>query len=205
MHEMTDDIAFISYRRVCSFSTAEAIKEKLLHRHKMNVFLDVTRQDGNQVQFPEQLLRAIEKADIFICLLADVTLESEWVMREITHAYKKKKRCIPIFQEDFKPPTGSKLTPEVAYLLGFNAVHYLDKRGLYTDKATKDIAKIILNTVGKRRIEQHRIRNQISETTPLRAYSPSGVGRGRLFLMIVGVLVGVIAVIALILANFPVL
>src|SRR5687768_5241034 len=113
--------AFISYRRKPSASLAQLIKEKLKNQHGIDAYLDVTRADSTTVQFPVRLMQAIEDCPTFICLLADTTLESEWVRKEIWRAYELKKHCIPVFQENYIPPEKTDAT--LNYLLSFDGVH----------------------------------------------------------------------------------
>lgn len=133
--------AFISYRRKPSASLAMLLQEKLMNQNKVDGYLDTTRTDSTQVQFPERLMRAIEDAPVFICLLGDSTLESEWVLKEIRKAHQLNKFCIPVFQESYKAPEN----PEgaVLYLLNFDGVHIFDQKNIYIDTAVKKIANLI--------------------------------------------------------------
>ncbi|MDZ4769945.1 MAG: TIR domain-containing protein, partial [Chloroflexota bacterium] len=136
--------AFISYRRDPSFPTAQLVQTTLDVKHGLDSYLDVTRSDGARVQFPDRLLAAIADGRVFICLLADTTLDSEWVLKEIRHAHSLRKPCIPVFQENWQPYTGDEAA--VAYLLDFNGVHILERRGLYVTEAIDKIAAIIKAT-----------------------------------------------------------
>jgi formylglycine-generating enzyme required for sulfatase activity len=136
--------AFISYRRKPSAPLAHFLK-KGLKLHRFDIYLDTMRTDSARVQFPDRLLRAVDKSQVFICLLAEGTLESEWVLREIERAYQQQKPCIPIFQESYKPPAVE--NPAVGYLLGFDGVHILDERGLYMDESVQQVAGIMKRTV----------------------------------------------------------
>lgn len=141
--------AFISYRRKPSAALAHLLQNDLQARYGFDIYLDVNRNDGAKVQFPERLLGAIDASDVFICLLADTTLESEWVLREIQRAFEGQKPCIPVFQESYQPTTLDH--PAVDYLLSFDGVHVLDERGLYMDESVQKIGTIIRNTLPKRR------------------------------------------------------
>lgn len=133
--------AFISYRRKPSASLAMLIQEKIKNQHKVDGYLDTTRRDSTQVQFPERLMQAIEDAPVFICLLGDSTLESEWVLKEIRKAHELNKFCIPVFQESYNAPSN----PEdaVIYLLNHDGVHIFDQKNIYIDTAVRDIANLI--------------------------------------------------------------
>ncbi|MBZ0305254.1 MAG: toll/interleukin-1 receptor domain-containing protein, partial [Anaerolineae bacterium] len=140
--------AFISYRRKPSAALAHLIQEKLQNRHHIDAYLDVTRTDGAHVQFPERLMTAIADAPTFICLLADSTLESEWVRKEIQQAYKLRKHCIPIFQESYVPPDHPDASIE--YLLNFDGVQVLDLRSIFINEAIDDIAARVVRRPNRR-------------------------------------------------------
>jgi hypothetical protein len=130
--------AFISYRRVPSSSLALLIQTRLETIHKLDVYVDVTRQDSNGIQFPERLLQAIDRSRCFVCLLSDTTLDSDWVQREIQYAYEQKKFCIPVFQENYKKPIHT--TPSVDYLLNHDGVRLYE---LSNDYVYEGITKIV--------------------------------------------------------------
>jgi hypothetical protein len=94
--------AFISYRRRSSALLATLIAKELKARG-IEVFVD-TRQADGAGPFPERLLHAIGLYDIFVCLVADNTFESDWVLREVDHAHQLAKPMIPIFQESYAAP-----------------------------------------------------------------------------------------------------
>ena len=141
--------AFISYRRRPSAALAHLLQEKLEAEYRFDIYLDTTRQDSAKVQFPDRLLNAIDASKVFICLLADDTLESAWVLKEIQRAHLQQKPCIPVFQETYKPTAIE--NDSVDYLLSFDGVHVLDQRGLYMDEFVIQIAGIIKKTVSQRR------------------------------------------------------
>ncbi len=141
--------AFISYRRKPSSSLAHLLQKDLQSQYGFDIYLDTTRSDSAKVQFPERLLSAIDASDVFICLLADTTLESEWVLREIQRAFDGKKPCIPVFQESYQPIAIDH--PAVDYLLSFDGVHVLDERGLYIDESVQKIGTLIQTTLPKSR------------------------------------------------------
>lgn len=133
--------AFISYRRKPSAALAHLIQEKLKNNHGVDAYLDTTRTDSTRVQFPERLMQAIEDAPAFICLLAETTLESEWVRKEIQRAYDLRKHCIPVFQESYRPPAAP--DPAVSYLLNFDGVHILEQRSIYIDESIAKLAALV--------------------------------------------------------------
>ncbi len=85
--------------------------------------------------FPDRLRKAIERCDVFVCLVADSTFDSAWVLEEIEHAHNLRKVLIPVFQESWadlnpkpKPPNA-----HVDYLLGCDGVHVMDEQNIYVD------------------------------------------------------------------------
>lgn len=135
------DAAFISYRRQPSGPLALLIQEKLKNNHGINAYVDTTRTDSTRVRFPQRLMTAIAETPVFICLLSSTTLESEWVLEEIQQAYDTGRFCIPIFQENYRPP--AEITPALDYLLSHDGVHIFDQKNLYVDEAVARIANLI--------------------------------------------------------------
>lgn len=140
--------AFISYRRKPSSTLAQLIKERFQNRHNISAYLDVSRADSTKVQFPERLMQAIADSPTFICLLADTTLDSEWVRKEITQAYNLKKHCIPVFQESYQPPTFH--DDAVDYLLNFDGVKIFDLQNVFMDEAIDKIALLVVRAKKRR-------------------------------------------------------
>lgn len=136
---------FISYRREPSAMLANLIAEKL-RKYGIDAYVDVLRLDSASITFPERLLSEIQNRDVFVCLLGDNTLESEWVQREIQHAFNLNKPRIPVFQEKYKPPSFP--SPEsIEKLLQHDGIHVLDSRNLYIEEAIDKLARLILTTV----------------------------------------------------------
>ena len=61
--------AFISYRRKPSAALARFLQERLKNKYNIICYVDVTDGSNERIQFPEKLMRAIEDAPVFICLL----------------------------------------------------------------------------------------------------------------------------------------
>lgn len=137
--------AFISYRRVPSFALTKMIQNDLKYTYQIDAYMDVTRREGALVPFPDRLLGAIEQSPIFICVLGEGTLDSEWVLKEIRYAYALQKPCIPIFHEDYKPSVSD--DPAIRYLLNYDAVHFIDKRGVLIDGSMHELADLIQRTL----------------------------------------------------------
>jgi uncharacterized protein YraI len=136
---------FISYRRAPSAMLATLLHEKL-KPHNIDAYVDTRRVDGGG-PFPNRLLNAIEDSDLFVCLVADATFDSDWVRTEIEFAYSQGKPLIPVFQESYqplaKPPTES-----INALLQSDGIHVLDVKNLYVDQAITDLARMIKTTLG---------------------------------------------------------
>ncbi|MCL4177206.1 MAG: CHASE2 domain-containing protein [Verrucomicrobia bacterium] len=98
-------VAFISYRRDRGSAFALAVRSELRARGYA-VYLDVTSLEAGE--YPVQLLRQIERVPNFILILSPgslderITLDSDWLRREIVHAFECKKRIIPIVIEGFE-------------------------------------------------------------------------------------------------------
>lgn len=131
---------FISYRRKPSAALAQLVQEKLKNHYSIDAYVDTTRTDSTRVQFPERLMQAIADTPVFICLLGEGTLDSEWVLKEIWQAYELKKRCIPVFQESYTPPANT--DSAVEYLLRFDGVHVFDIKAVFVDEAVAQIAAL---------------------------------------------------------------
>jgi transcriptional regulator with XRE-family HTH domain/tetratricopeptide (TPR) repeat protein len=130
---------FISYRRAPSAMLAQMIYRELVKRG-IDVFMDTETMQGVGA-FPDLLRREIQRADVFVCLLAPTTLDSPWVLEEIRTASEQGKTLIPVMQQDFVEPA----EPEapVAALLRSNGVPVLDRQNLYVSEALDRLALMI--------------------------------------------------------------
>jgi Tfp pilus assembly protein PilF len=140
-------VGFISYRRVPSFTLADSIYTKLKYQFQIETYLDVTRVDSAHVQFPDRLFNAIRDSPIFICVVGQGTLDSEWVLKEVRYAYELQKPCIPIFHEDYQPVSSD--DPAINYLLSFDAVHFMDRRGILVAGSMSELVQLIKNTISE--------------------------------------------------------
>src|SRR5690606_39765212 len=113
---------FISYRRKPSAMLANLIARELRERHRIEVYLDTERMD-TAGDLPTRLTDAIRKSDVFLCLVAEDTFESDWVQREIEAAHDLGKPMVPVFQESYNPlePRDS-LPPHIRTLLEHDGV-----------------------------------------------------------------------------------
>ncbi len=136
---------FISYRRKPSAILAQLIL-KDLKEQGIEVYLDIERME-NAGNFPTRLFQAIEASDVFVCLLGEGTLESEWVQYEIEHAQKLKKPMIPVFQETFTPlPLEQAPNQAIKTLLEHDGVYIFDVKNVYVPQAVEALARMIENT-----------------------------------------------------------
>jgi uncharacterized membrane protein YeaQ/YmgE (transglycosylase-associated protein family) len=131
---------FISYRRLPSAMLA-TLMAKELERQDIRVYVDTRQQDGAG-PFPDRLLSAIREQRFFVCLVADSTFDSDWVLKEIEYAHKLNKIMIPVFQESYNP-TPNPPNEHIQALLQYDGVKILDRSNLYVDEAIAHVAKMI--------------------------------------------------------------
>src|SRR4030095_7258765 len=137
--------AFVSYRRKPSAILAQLIA-KDLKAQGIEVYLDIERME-NAGAFPTRLFQAIDASDVFVCLLGDETLESEWVQNEIQHAHEVGKPMIPVFQESYTPiPLDQVPTQHIKTLLEYDGVYIFDVKNVYVPQAVEALARMIENT-----------------------------------------------------------
>ncbi len=138
---------FISYSREDSSAWARMLKREMEREHGFEVFVDTLQQDthGN---FARKIERNIARSNVFVCLLASQTLESNWVQKEIEVAYQLKKPMIPVFQESFRhPPDLAATMPFIQELLLCDGVHLLDEKNIFIDAALKMLSDCIRQSV----------------------------------------------------------
>jgi len=129
---------FVSYQRADSSLLANMIKKEMERETGYQVFVDAVQQDAFG-QFPMKLRRKIEQCDLFICLLARGTLDSDWVRFEIKAAAEHGKPMIPVFQESYVRRNIRTLEPHVQELLAFEGLKILDQQNLYVDAAIQSL------------------------------------------------------------------
>jgi serine/threonine-protein kinase len=142
---------FISYRRKPSAMLANLVARELRERHHIEVYLDTERMDAAG-DFPTRLTDAIRKSDVFVCLVAEDTLESEWVQREIETAHRQNKPMIPVFQESYNAlqPRDTP-SPFIRALLEHDGVMIFDIKNVYIDQSIEFLARVIENTAASLR------------------------------------------------------
>ena len=145
---LVDKTVFISYRRNTSAMLATLLSTRL-SAYELTPYVDTLMPSGGS--FPDRLVQAIRHSDVFVCLLADTTLESEWVRNEIEHAHQFRKPMIPVFQETYKTPTQDALNSAINALLRNDGIHVFDVKNVYVDEAIERLAKMIKVLVPRQR------------------------------------------------------
>ncbi|MFN8531252.1 MAG: toll/interleukin-1 receptor domain-containing protein [Anaerolineae bacterium] len=132
--------AFLSYQRT-SGAMAVAWLSEGLDKQGIAAFYD-GEMTGKAGHFPSRLKSEIETRDVFVCVLAETTLQSEWVLQEIRFAYALEKPMIPVFLESYRRP--EPLTdPAIKTLLENQGEHLLDQRGIHLDYSLNSVAGMI--------------------------------------------------------------
>lgn len=138
---------FISYQRDVSAPLAMYFADRL-KAQGIRAFID-TQGIDRAGRFPPQIERAIEDTDVFICLLAATTLESDYVVDEIRAAHRFEKPMIPVMQESYRF-AGSGADPAVAALLGYQGLPVLDRRNLHLDHTADDLVRLVKSAIAQR-------------------------------------------------------
>ena len=140
---------FVSYQHEPSAGWAVLLARDLKEKYKIAAFVDTQRLDG-AVQFPDKVARAIEHCEVFVCLLADTTLNSRWVREEIRLAHAFGRPMIPVFQESFTQQEREVLDPAIEALLHYDGVHLLDRRNIHIEHSIADLARLVNDTMATR-------------------------------------------------------
>jgi Protein kinase domain/FHA domain/TIR domain len=148
VHRAEGPEIFISYQRNVSAILAMYLADKL-RAQGIHAFVDAQGLDGAG-PFPPHIERAIEDADVFVCLLADTTLRAEWVLREIRLAQQYGKPMIPIMQESYSRGISASAEPAVAELLRHQGLLVLDKRNLHLEHTVTDLIRLIKSAISQR-------------------------------------------------------
>lgn len=131
---------FISYRRKTGVDDARLLQQAL-HSRGYKVFFDFdSLRDG---KFDERILRAIDKAPVFILMLTENSLdkcvnEDDWVRIEIEHALGKGRKIIPIQPSDqaFEFP---ETLPDKVRAIVKEQISELNKAALFEESVDKII------------------------------------------------------------------
>ena len=138
---------FISYHRCPGSSYLASIIDRELVEAGYDVYVDQNQRD-TVGRFSAKIALAIERADVFICLLTDTALSSPWVAREIEFALDKNKSMLPIFQHDFAcPKEADEIPAPFRRLLEFDAVRIVDTQRAYMQTALTLLKDAILQLI----------------------------------------------------------
>ena len=143
---------FISYRRSVSALLAQLIRNTL-HSKGISAFVD-TSDAETAGYFEETLKREIESAAVFVCLLADTTLESDWVSYEVKYAYELGKTLVPVFQESFSIKDQQSYAEYLTALLRSQGVKVLDISGEFVSAAIDKLIAILKQPVESRKFTE---------------------------------------------------
>ncbi|HMF94331.1 MAG TPA: protein kinase [Vicinamibacterales bacterium] len=138
---------FISYQREVSAPLAMYFADRL-KAQGIRTFID-TQGIDRAGRFPPQIERAIEDTDVFICLLAETTLDSGYVRDEIRAAYRYEKPMIPVMQESYRSTSGDR-DPAVAALLAHQGLPVLDRRNLHLEHTATDLVRLVKSAIAQR-------------------------------------------------------
>ena len=114
-------LVFISYRRERGYALAHLVNAELRSRG-LRTFIDVAESD--QGQFWAQIQAAIRSccAVVLICTNGSFQTKAtdDWVLREVSEAMALGRPIVPVFSQDFEPP--SALPPPLAQAMEYNGV-----------------------------------------------------------------------------------
>ena len=138
---------FISYQREVSAPLAMYFADRL-KANGIRTFID-TQGIDRAGRFPPQIERAIEDTDVFICLLAETTLESHYVLDEIRAAHRFEKPMIPVMQESYHSVADGS-DPAVSALLAHQGLPVLDRRNLHLEHTAGDLVRLVKSALAQR-------------------------------------------------------
>jgi serine/threonine protein kinase len=130
---------FFSYQRRLGAGWATHFAQQLEDKYGVGVFIDTRAVDGT-AKFPAQIESAIKNCAVFVCILGEETLNSDWVRQEIAIAHRYHKQMIPVLQEGFLAPVDID-DPAIAELLQYQGVRLLDRQNIYVPQAVTDLAQ----------------------------------------------------------------
>jgi len=147
VHRTDGPEVFISYQRDVSAPLAMYFADRLKAQGIL-AFID-TQGIDRAGRFPPQIERAIEDTDVFICLLADTTLDSSYVLEEIRAAHRFEKPMIPVMQESYRSARDA-ADPAVAALLAYQGLPVLDRRNLHLEHTAGDLVRLGKSALAQR-------------------------------------------------------
>jgi len=114
---------FISYSKQDEKLANRVVKFLKKRGHKIWMDKDCIRGGD---KYPEKISNGIDAADVFMPLISEKSIESEWVRKEINYASEKKKIIIPVIMDGVEIPEWLKLV-----LSGINRVDFPGKSSDY--------------------------------------------------------------------------
>jgi formylglycine-generating enzyme required for sulfatase activity len=123
---------FISYRRD-DLMWAKRLKEDLSKQIAAEIFLDV--DDIDEVKFADSLEKHLIQSDGMLLIASKETFaadrihnDKDWIRREITLALSKRKRIIPVCENDYTLPLANTLPTDIHPILELECVqiHVVD-------------------------------------------------------------------------------
>lgn len=114
-------LVFISYRRQRGYELAHLVNAELRSRG-LRTFIDVAESDPGQ--FWAQAEAAIHSCCALVLICTNGSFEAkagdDWVLREVSEALALGRPIVPVFSQDFEPPTA--LPPPLARAIEYNGV-----------------------------------------------------------------------------------
>lgn len=114
-------LVFISYRRQRGYELAHLVNAELRSRG-LRTFIDVAESDPGQ--FWAQAEAAIHSCSALVLICTNGSFEAkagdDWVLREVSEAMALGRPIVPVFSQDFEPPTA--LPPPLGQAIEYNGV-----------------------------------------------------------------------------------
>lgn len=114
-------LVFISYRRERGYALAHLVNAELRSRG-LRTFVDVAESDPGQFWVQAQAAIRSCCAVVLICTNGSfqAKADDDWVLREVSEAMALGRPIVPVFSQDFEPP--SDLPPPLAQAIQYNGV-----------------------------------------------------------------------------------
>ena len=100
---MADYRVFVSYSRADKPQVLDLIR-KIEAETGVRCWIDLTGVESGS-QFEDIIIKAIDRSEVFLLMVSDTFLQSQWTKREVYYAETEKKRIVPI-SLDGKPLRG---------------------------------------------------------------------------------------------------
>ena len=141
---------FLSYLRAASDELAQRVAQELSGQG-FEVFAEPPETDGGDT-LPARARQRIEAAEVFVCLVAEGTLATERIRREIETAHRLDKPMIPVFQESYVAiPLEQAPSIHVRALLERDGIQVYDLQNVNVTQAVQALGRLVENTAAWRR------------------------------------------------------